>query len=148
VIADAKIIVRATRGISQTRESGRHADLRQLACPFDVLYYSAGMSQPAGALDYAKLSDELEHLSAELPGAGARVLSFASREQLAARTAKAQEDAFADACADVWRQVADRPEDVRQRVRASLDKIMEIVEDLSDAYAAAAWEAAHPNYAD
>jgi len=106
------------------------------------------MSQPAGALDYSKLSDELKQLSAEVPGATAQVLAFATKEQLEARTAKANEDAFADACADVWRQVADRPEDVRKRVRDSLDKIMEIVEDLSDVAAAAAWEAAHPGYAD
>ncbi len=106
------------------------------------------MSQPVGALNYSQLSDQLEQLSAEIPGATAKVLAFASKEQIAARTAKAQEDAFADACAAVWEQVADSPEDVRQRVRASLDKIMEIVEDLSDAAAAAAWEAAHPDYAD
>jgi hypothetical protein len=106
------------------------------------------MSQPTGALDYAKLSDQLERLSAEVPGATAQVLAFASQEQLAARAAKAQEDAFAEACADVWRQVADKPEDTRQRVRASLDRIMEIMEDFSDAAAAAAWEATHPDYAD
>ena len=106
------------------------------------------MSQSVGAPNYSQLSDQLEQLSAEIPGATAQVLAFASKEQIAARTAKAQEDAFADACAAVWEQVADSPEDVRQRVRVSLDKIMEIMEDLSDVAAAAAWEAAHPDYAD
>src|ERR1700761_655250 len=63
------------------------------------LYYSANMNQPASALSYSQLSDQLEQLSAELPGSTAQVLAFASKEQIAARTAKAQEDAFADACA-------------------------------------------------
>jgi hypothetical protein len=106
------------------------------------------MSQPAGAVDLLQLSNQLDQLSVEVPGATARVLAFASKEQFAARAAKAQEDAFAEACADVWDQVADRPEEVKQRVRAILDRIMEIVEDSSDAAAAKAWEAAHPDYAD
>lgn len=106
------------------------------------------MSQPAGAFEFPALSDQLERLSADVPDAAAQVLAFASKEQLAARTAKAYEDAFADACASVWQQVVDRPEDVRERVRASLDTIMEIVEDMADEASAAAWEAAHPDYAD
>ena len=106
------------------------------------------MSQSAEAPDFAQLSGQLEQITAEVPGATAQVLAFASREQLTARTAKAQEDAFAEACAAIWDQVADGSEELKQRVRASLDRIMEIVEDWSDAAAAAAWEAAHPDYAD
>jgi prevent-host-death family protein len=63
---------------------------------------------------------------------GRRLAVVASAAQLAADEARARQDATVEACQQVWESVAGTDEATRAMVRASIDALIEKIEDIGD----------------